>query len=154
MIEPIRGKVAQVLSAQEIALNVGTAKGVTVGMAFDVMSAYENINDPDTGEVLGSIEHPKARVEITHAQEKLSVARTYRATQSHSDGSSELRIPAFGPVARALLPPSWVEKYEKPRRTKEAWDHLNEENGQVKTGDIVVQVIETHEAKQKDSHQK
>ena len=141
MTEPIRGKIARVLNAQEIALNVGTAKGVTVGMAFDVMGTSEDINDPDTGEALGTIERPKARVEITHTQEKLSVARTYRATQPHSGSSSELSIPAFGPVARALIPPSWVEKYEKPRKIQETWDVLNAEDRPVKTGDPVVQVI-------------
>ena len=37
MTKPIRGKVARVLNTREIAINVGTANGVTVGMYFDVM---------------------------------------------------------------------------------------------------------------------
>lgn len=36
MTDPIRGKVAQVLSPRDIALNVGSANGVVVGMDFDV----------------------------------------------------------------------------------------------------------------------
>lgn len=78
MTEPIRGKIARVFSAREIALNVGTAKGVTVGMYFDVMDACEDISDPDTGEVLGSIEHPKVRVEITHRKNYLLQEHTER----------------------------------------------------------------------------
>ena len=79
MITPIRGKVAHILNTREIAINVGTENGVTVGMYFDVMDAhYENITDPDTNEVLGSLERPKVRVKIIHVQEKLSLATTYR----------------------------------------------------------------------------
>ena len=146
MTEPIRGKIARVLNAREIALNVGTTKGVTVGMSFDVMGASEDINDPDTGEVLGSIERPKARVEITHAQEKLSVAKTSHATRLQGGNSTKLRITAFGPVARALIPPSWVEKYENPQKTEETWNFLSAEDGQVEIGDPVVQVLETNKA--------
>ena len=38
MSYPIRGKVARVLNLHEIALNVGTAAGVIMGMEFDVIS--------------------------------------------------------------------------------------------------------------------
>ena len=56
MTQPIRGKIACVLNEREIAINVGTAKGVAVGMYFDVMHAeVEDIIDPDTDEVLGSM---------------------------------------------------------------------------------------------------
>ena len=62
MITPIRGKVARVLNEREIAINIGTAHGVTVGMYFDVIDPhYENIKDPDTNEVLGSLGRPKVR---------------------------------------------------------------------------------------------
>ena len=105
MTQPIRGKVAQVLNNREIAINLGTAKGVTIGMHFDVVDANgQNIKDPDTGEVLGSIEHSKARVKITRVQEKLSVATTYRSEKVNVGGTR----PAItlGPFARALMPPN------------------------------------------------
>ena len=70
MTKPIRGKVARVLNTREIAINVGVEDGVTVGMYFDVMDLqYEDIRDPDTDEVLGSIERPKVRVKVIHVQE-------------------------------------------------------------------------------------
>ncbi len=111
MITPIRGKVAHILNTREIAINVGTENGVTVGMYFDVMDAhYENITDPDTNEVLGSLERPKVRVKIIHVQEKLSLATTYRKERVNTGGTGR-GIP-LGPFARALMPPTWVEKYE------------------------------------------
>ena len=49
MTKPIRGKVAHVLNEREIAINVGTEKGVTIGMRFNVMEIHdEDIKDPDT----------------------------------------------------------------------------------------------------------
>ena len=67
MTKPIHGKVARVLNTREIAINVGAEKGVTIGMFFDVMEIHdEDIKDPDTDEVLGSIERPKVRVHVTH----------------------------------------------------------------------------------------
>lgn len=153
MTEPIRGKIARILNAREIALNVGTAKGVTVGMHFDVMDAYEDISDPDTGEVLGAIERPKVRLEITQAQEKLSVATRCHTKRIQSGKTTEVRIPAFGPFARALMPPSWVEKYENGSILEDVMGDLNEKGNQVKTGDLVVQVLEIDEPEQENTNE-
>lgn len=159
MTEPIRGKVARVLNAREIAINIGTAKGVTVGMRFNVLDAREqDIIDPETNEVLGSIERPKARVEVTHAQETLSVAATYQAEQVNIGGTGDeryfdvsgsiIRALTLGPFARSLMPPNWITKYETLRKTRSTPDPLDEEDSLVKIGDSVVQVLETGEAEE------
>ena len=135
MTEPIRGKVARVLSTREIALNIGTAEGVTVGMHFDVMGVREDITDPDTGEKLGSLERPKVRVRVIYTQEKFSVASTYQMN--------------LGPVARSLMPPNWVTKYETLKKTAGTIDNLDAENGPIKVGEPVVQVIETNRVNRK-----
>lgn len=63
--EAIRGKVARILNSRELAINVGAADGVKVGMYFDVLDPKgEDIKDPDSGEVLGSLERPKVRVKL------------------------------------------------------------------------------------------
>ena len=140
MTEPIRGKVARVLNAREIAINVGTANGVTSGMHFDVMEAYDDIKDPDTDEALGTIELPKVRMRITRTAERISVATTYRAEKVNIGGTGP-GMP-LGPIARALMPPNWVTKYETLKKTEETQEVLEEEDSLVKTGDPVVQVIE------------
>jgi len=54
--KPIRGKVARILNSRELAINVGSADGVDVGMYFDVLDPKgEDVKDPDSGEVLGSL---------------------------------------------------------------------------------------------------
>ena len=136
MTEPIRGKVAQVLSPRDIALNVGSANGVVVGMDFDVIDQAE-IKDPDTEELLGHIELSKARVRVTDVQEKLAVATTYRETRAQRlDGSL-----ALGSFSRSLMPSSWLAEYESLKTSERSW----EEGSAVSTGDSVVQVMNENE---------
>ena len=83
MTNLISGKVARVLNAREIAINVGSIDGVLVDMLFEVMDTrHINITDPDTEERLGSIVRPKVRVKITEVHNRLSVATTYRAEKA------------------------------------------------------------------------
>ncbi len=147
MTQPIRGKVARVLNEREIAINIGTAHGVDVGMYFDVMEAQgQDIKDPDTDEVLGSVERPRVRVQITHVQDKLAVASTYKSKQINIGGVALFPALGYGPIAQALMPPNWVTKYESLKKSGNTPDVLDEDNSLVKTGDPVVQVLETDEA--------
>ena len=150
MTKPIRGKVAHVLNAREIAINVGTAKDVTVGMYFDIMGTYDEIEDPDTLEVLGSLERPKVRVKIIHVQEKLSLATTYRKERVNIGGTG--KNISLGPFARSLMPPTWVEKYETLSTTEKTKDVLDEKDSYVNVGDPVVQTIEDDEAEGEDTN--
>ena len=125
-MDPIRGKVAQILDSRQIAINVGSLKGVTVDMVFKVVNPEgEQIRDPDTDEILGSVESPKIRVRVTEVQDKLSVATT-------SAADPEFAPIALGPFAKALLPPRWAERRDALRY------NLND----VKVGDPVVQVVQ------------
>lgn len=151
MTEPIRGKVAKVLNSREIAINRGIANGVTVGMYFDVMEVGEaDIKDPDTGDVLGSIERSKVRVQITHVQEKLSVASTYRSERVNFGGLGSSIGTVLGPFAETLMPPNWVTEYETLEKSEKTGNELDEEDSYVKTGDPVVQVIEKQKADRKN----
>ena len=140
MTDLIRGKVARILNSREIAINVGSDHGVFPGMYFDVMDRnHEDIKDPDTQEVLGSIQRPKIRVRTTVVQEKLSVASTYKTKQVNV-GGAEI---GFAGLSRALMPPKWITKYETLKTEEKTWEDLGEQKSFVKTGDPVVQVIET-----------
>ena len=139
--EPIRGKVAKVLSRREVVLNVGKAHNVEVEMVFDILfQGYDKITDPDTGEVLGGVERPKARVKVVTANEKLSIATTYRTERVNVGGSGELRIRLRGDLALPALP-RWetrVETFDTDEAPHEGW---NEHDRLVSAGDPVVQVI-------------
>src|ERR1051325_2006161 len=76
--EPITGRVAQILNARELVINIGADAGVTKGMKFAVMSkAATEIRDPDTGEVLDTIDREKVRVRAIEVRPRITICRTY-----------------------------------------------------------------------------
>ncbi|MCA1832118.1 MAG: hypothetical protein ABR548_05140 [Actinomycetota bacterium] len=81
MTERIEGRVAQILNSRELVLNRGAADGVQVGMRFAILNRKgADIRDPETDEVLGSVEVEKALVKVVRVHERLAVARTFRTT--------------------------------------------------------------------------
>ena len=137
VVQPIRAKVARVLNPREIAISAGHDIGVSDGMIFDVISATEeDVLDPDTREVLGSVERRKVRVKVVDVKEKLSVARTYRKKVVNVGGTHELER-----IAKLLSPPRYVTEYETLTASKAAWDYLSGSERDVETGDPVVQVM-------------
>ncbi len=136
--EPIRGKVARVLNSRELAINLGTKQGVELGMYFDILDPKsQEIRDPDSNEVLGSVERPKVRVKVEKVQDKVCIASTYKKTQVNKGGTF-----AIGGFANSLMPPKWITKYETLKTDEQTWEDLSEEESYVKIGDPAVQVID------------
>lgn len=135
-IEPIRGKVARVLNDREVAFNIGLDHGVEIGMRFNILSTKGlDIQDPDTGESLGSVDRPKACVKVLMVQDKLSVAGTFETRKVNVGGTGL-------PLAAIFEPPKWEERYVTLRSDDATLDEINESDSYVSTGDPVVQVIE------------
>ncbi len=122
----IRGKIAQILDSRRIVINVGASNGVSFGMTFQVLNPKgEAIRDPDTQQLLGSVESPMAQVCIVEVQEHLSVATTTFANPTIVPAS-------LGPFARLLMPREWIIKHET----------FGVGLAQVNVGDPVVQIPE------------
>lgn len=78
----IVGRVASILNAKELVINVGANQGVSPGMKFAVMAESPvSVTDPETGEVLDMIDREKVRVEAVEVREKISICRTYRTRE-------------------------------------------------------------------------
>ncbi len=78
-MEPIEGKVAQVISERDLAINRGSSAGVEIGMRFKVLSSEPSeIRDPDTDDLLGTVDVTKVEVEVVSVQENLAVCRTFK----------------------------------------------------------------------------
>ncbi len=143
-VKPIRGKVAKILNSREVALNIGLNQGVRPGMLFDI-SGPEGIGiiDPDTGEPLGLVSMPKTRVRIIRADDRLSVAATYR--------TKSVAVPDYDPDSRTILGTPRIfqpgrletryETLEAPFGIDPATGGTHGQNSCVATGDPVVQVI-------------
>ena len=135
---PIRGKVARILNSREVVLNIGSHEGVEPDMHFDILDASsQEIKDPDSGEVLGSLNRPKVRVRITHVQSLLSVATTYRKTRINIGGTGPGST--LGAISRSFLPEEWVTRHETLEAKESGFDTLDEKDSIVKIGDPVVQ---------------
>ena len=138
LVEPIRGKVAQILNTREVALNIGTNDGVELGMLFDILipNAY-NISDPDTGAVLGYLDRPKTRVKVIQAKDNLSLATTYRVKKVNVGGQGFL-------LSSMFEAPRWVTQHET-LKTNESLENsayeLADADSYVSIGDPVVQVF-------------
>ena len=131
--QPIRGKVARVLNSREVAINKGSDDGVKIGMIFKILSTKgSEIEDPDTGESLGSVELVKTRVKVTAVQKRISVASTYRSHRVNVGGSG------FG-FSGLFEPPKWETHIETLRVDEASIEDLEEEDAIVHTGDLVVQ---------------
>lgn len=137
MTELIRGKVARILNSRELALNVGSDQGVRHGMEFDILSPeLHDIEDPDSGEVIGSVNRPKVRVRVGIVDDRFCVARTFRRKRVNIGGRGfTLRIDES-----LFEPPNWVTRSETLKTEEATWEDLSEEDSYVKTGDPAVQV--------------
>jgi hypothetical protein len=141
---PIRGKVARIVNSRELAINVGARHGVQVGMHFDVLDAQaSDIKDPDTGESLGSIHKPKIRVKVTRVEDRVSLAATYRVTQTNLGGSGlGSNLTSGSSWSKLFEAPHWVVKRESLRAKDHGVDTLDEADSLVKIGEVVVEVTE------------
>lgn len=88
MTEPITGKIAAIIDDTTLVLSVGSRDGVREGMVFAIVSTHQDIADPDSGESLGTWEAVKARVVVSHVQERMATVRS--PLQEEVDASGTL----------------------------------------------------------------
>jgi hypothetical protein len=137
MTNLIRGKVARVLNSRELALNIRSEHGVREGMLFDVIDPKgEDIVDPETGDIIGSLERAKVRVEVISAQNRLSVASTYKKERVNVGGVGI----GTSAINQLFLQAEYVTPYETLKTEERTWEDLSEAESYVKHGDPVVQV--------------
>ena len=135
--QPVRGKVARVLNTREVAINKGADDGVEIGMIFKILSPkVSEIEDPDTGELLGSVDLVKTRVKVTIVQERIAVASTYRSHRVNVGGN---RLSLTNSL---FEPPKWETRLETLRIDKSSIVELEGSDAIVHTGDSVVQDLE------------
>lgn len=151
MSEPIRGKVARILNSRELAINVGSKAGVKVGMYFDVLDPKgEDIRDPDTKEILGSLNRPKVRVQVIRVDELMSVASTFKKKEVNVGGRAGFSLRYDTVFADMLLPPKYVTKHETLKTAEKTWEDLDEAQSYVKTGDPIIEAALVDESRSSD----
>jgi len=71
---PWTGRVVEV-TGDQVYINAGSATGVKPGDAFVVTAVVKELTDPESGEVLTTIEEKRGDIELIDVQEKFSIAR-------------------------------------------------------------------------------
>ena len=122
----VRAKVARIINNTDLALNKGSDDGVEEGMKFAILSdAGEDIRDPDTGEVLDSIQIAKTVVKVIHVSPRLAVGRTFRSYKS-------------GGIFSAMSEPS-VRQETLATDESRVQQELDPKKAKVKVGDSAVE---------------
>jgi hypothetical protein len=100
---PIRGKVAKIVTTSILAINRGSDHGVKKNMVFYVLDpATEDIVDPDTGESLGPIKRTKVRVWVSEVEPKVCLAEARQSSSSGLAGIARLFEPE---ASQPTMPP-------------------------------------------------
>ncbi len=137
--ELIVGKVARILTSRELVINRGESHGVSVGMYFAVYDQdAEDVQDPETGEILGRVLRPKVKVKVRRVADRFAVAETYESTTVNVGGSGA-GLSALGDL---MSPPKYVTRVENLRTEESTWEKLDESESFVKTGDLVQQLTD------------
>lgn len=75
----LEGRVASILNAREIVINIGSNVGVVAGQKFAVLAAAPiEIRDPESQKLLDTVDREKVRVEATEVRPCITICRTYR----------------------------------------------------------------------------
>ena len=130
----IEGKVAIILTARELIINIGNNQGVREGMKFKIMAKEVlEIPDPDGGDILGSLDREKVRVMVTEVQDKFSICKTYmkRITPGYKFPDLSLLFTPSREVHETLK----IEDASLP-------PPLSEDESYVKSGDRVIQLLD------------
>lgn len=139
----IEGRVAQIINARELAINIGSKDGVRPKMKFAVLAESPiEVRDPGTQEVLDYIDREKVRVEASEVRDRITICRTYRVR--HIPGGSLSGATVFGSMIDAMRPAVKITE------TLEAKDSslpppLSPEESYVKINDRVVQISDGDE---------
>lgn len=89
----VEGKVAQILNSRELVVNIGTADGVREGMIFAVLGPEPlEVEDPDSGEVLDTVDREKVRVKAIEVRPTITICATYRTYSSAIGVSATLDL--------------------------------------------------------------
>jgi len=75
----LEGRVASILNARELVINIGADAGVKSGQLFAILAATPiEIRDPSSEKVLDNIDRVKVRVKAHEVRSRITICRTYR----------------------------------------------------------------------------
>lgn len=75
-------RVIEILDPTRILINGGSSQGLVEGDILEIFETGEKIKDPQTGEILGTLDFIKDKVEVVTTYEKFSLCKKIIRTKS------------------------------------------------------------------------
>lgn len=99
--------VLKLVTDTELLLNVGTGENVNVGDVYAILDpATQNVRDPLTGNVVGTIDRVVVHVTVTRVSDGMSLAKLYGRRNTGLTGAAGLLA---GPRPVVKTPSQWPE---------------------------------------------
>lgn len=141
--KPLKGLVATILNSREVAITIGRDHGVTHGMLFSVLSGVPlEVKDPQSGEVLDTVDREKIRVRAIEVRPKITVCATYRIV---SKPGGSLYPGSLSRINELMSPPKRVVETLRIDDASTP-EPLPESESYVKIGDRVIQIEDSKTA--------
>ncbi|HRH41243.1 MAG TPA: hypothetical protein PKY82_06320 [Pyrinomonadaceae bacterium] len=138
----IEGRVAQILNARELIINIGEEKGVRLKMRFAVLASEPlEVRDPETGDLLDIIDREKVRVEATEVRAKITICRTYKF-KIISGGPLYTTLSGIGAIGDFTRPPQKIVETLEAKNSSLP-PPLSPEDSYVKINDRVIQISDS-----------
>lgn len=134
----VEGRVAAILNARELVINVGSENGVEPGMKFAVLAQTPLlVKDPMTGKELDHVDREKVRVQATEVRPKITICRTYRVKRIEGGlfGTRPWTIADLYRPAKGIPETLRIEDSSMP-------PPLSEQESYVKVKDRAIQVLD------------
>lgn len=124
-------KIVKILDEYTVIVNAGESAGIKTGDEFQILDEKgSDVLDPDTGEVLGSLDLIKATVLVTEVQERMSFCSSPTYTTMQPDFFN-----TFQKISTAL--PTATKQDKLNVDLKEITGGLRKSNEKVRVGDSV-----------------
>lgn len=133
-------KVAAIIDNRRLVLTGGSEAKLKLGDKFQIYAPDgRQIKDPDTGDLLGSLEIEKMPVKVISVEEKFAVAETYRYKEINEGGSYS----SFGSISNYLSPPKIKREYDSFEVDKSTRREIDETKSIIKIGDLARKIYES-----------
>lgn len=120
-------KVIEIIDAYNLIINYGLERNAKQGDRLRIVDRGEEVKDPDTGEILGTLDAIKAVVSVKNAYNKFSVCHKIKTPD----------LPILSPLASAMRNLS-VEETLPVNSDEATYRKIPEGGGRITVGDIAI----------------
>lgn len=116
-------KVVKIISQYKVVINAGSDRYIQEGQEMEVFEPGQEVADPDTGEILGTLDYVKAKLRVVDVFPKMCICE-------NRDGTTTKTI-------SDLVSQSWIEKIPLNVDPKDISGGFESVSKKIRVGDLV-----------------